>query len=133
MGRVADYIRFAIGLLGVGYVTAWPLIAHDGGGPIGAALICPSLLGFLCDLPHPLALPPGLHWIGFLSAGWIGLMLLWRLTARLAMTGRRRMRAAASVNARIPAAVLRRPRRKPLTPLRPVKPRRQFGLRGRPE
>jgi hypothetical protein len=132
MGRVSDYARFAIWLLGIGYIAFWPLLSHDGNGPLGAALVCPSFLGFLCHFPHAFALPPALQWIGLLSAGWIGLTLLARLIGRMRRGAIGRTRAASALSARIPATV--RPRRsKPLAPVRHVKPRRQFGLRGRPE
>jgi hypothetical protein len=133
MGRVSDYIRFATWLLGVGYIALWPFISHDDGGPIGTSFICPSFLAFLCHFPRLLALPPGLHWIGFFSAGWVCLELVLHLIAQLKRGRARRSRAALALSARIPATVLRTPRQKPLHPSRRVKPRGQFGLRGRPE
>jgi hypothetical protein len=130
-GRVLDYFRFAIWLFGVGYVVLWPLIAAD---PIGTALICPSPpLAFLCHFPHPLTLPPGLQLIGVLSAGWVCLEVLFRLIARVQRAQERRSSAASVLSTRIPATVMRPPRRKPLSALPQVKPRSHFGLRGRPD
>jgi len=138
MNRVSDYAGFAVWLLGLGYIMLWPLTAlPDGGEPLAAALICAlKPLRFLCGLPHPLILPVGLQFIGCLSAGWVAL----RLALRLAMRGGARLRrartsragAAQALSARIPAMALRQPRRRPMLPLRSVKPRRQFGLRGTP-
>jgi hypothetical protein len=129
MNRVRDYVGFAIWLLGVGYIVLWPLTSLDHGAPFAASLVC-SLwpLGFLCDLPHPLALPPGLHVIGIVSAAWICLQLALHMVARVRRA--RADRAGSALNTRIPAALLRASRRKPISPLRQVKPRSQFGLRG---
>jgi hypothetical protein len=134
MNRVADYIGFAIWLLGIGYVVLWPLTSLDHGGPFAASLICSfPPLGFLCHLPHPLPLPPGLQLIGLLSAGWVCLRLASRAIARLRRARAYRAGAASALSARMPAALLRPPRRKPLSALRQVKPRSHFGLRGAPQ
>jgi hypothetical protein len=131
MNRVADYVRFVLFLLGTGYFVLWPLTSFDQGQPFGAPFLCSfSPLAFLCRLPHPLALSPGLQLIGLLSAGWVLLWLMLRGVARWRRA--RAQRAASTPGARIPATVLRPPRRKPLVPLRQVKPRSHFGLRGPP-
>jgi hypothetical protein len=133
MARVSDYFRFATLLLGVGYIVLWPLTAFDHDAPFGAALICAwSLLAFLCRFPHPLTLPPGLQLIGLLSAACLCLRLAWWVIVRERRAWTIRASRAAALNARIPAAVLRPARRKPLAPSHQVKPRRYFGLRGRP-
>lgn len=132
MGRVSDYVRFALWLCGLAYIAAWPLIAPGDAGPIGASLICPLFQAFLCNFPHPFAVPPGLHWIGFLSAAWIGLLLASRLIRRLMMPRIHQARAASRLHARIPAAVRRKPQ-KPLQVVRRVQARKNFGLRGRPD
>ncbi len=106
MNRVWDYIGFAIWFAGLGYIVLW-------------------LLGS----PDHLALPPALHAIGVTAA-----MLV---PVRLVLRSVRRRRAAAAakpvVRARKPAAVLRPQRRKSAYPIRQVKPRSHFGLRGVPD
>jgi hypothetical protein len=106
MNRVWDYIGFVIWFAGLGYIVMWLVGSTD----------------------H-LTLPPGLHTLGVAAA-----MLV---PVRLVLCAVRRRRAAASympvVRARNPASVLRPVRRKPQRPLRTVKPRNHFGLRGMPE
>ena len=103
----------------------------DHGGPFGASLICARrALAFLCRLPHPLMLPPGLHVIGLLSAGWVCARLLLRLICALAARARpARDRPRALSRASRPRCCGRRGKSR--SPLRQVKPRSQFGLRGR--
>lgn len=131
MNRVRDYADFAARLLGTGYLVLWPFTAIlQGGGPLGATWVCTlAPLRFVCALPHPLILPPGLHFIGVVGAAWVVLRLAVRALARW-----RHARASATLtlDARIPSVVLRPPRRKPIAPLRTVKPRSHFGLRGPP-
>jgi len=71
-----------------------------------------------------LMLPPTLHVIGVATA----LLLPIRLAVRA--VGRRRRAPAGAAQPRETALPLRR--RHPPRPLRPVKPRSQFGLRGAP-
>jgi hypothetical protein len=127
MNRVKDYCQFAVCFVGLGYIAFWPLIAHDGGGAtLEAALICgghsAGLVDRICRPPYAMALSPGLHLVGFLSAAGVVLRcLLCRL--------RRPRRAGSGIAAR-PAS---RPCSRLMTPPpRPIKPRRQFGLRGTP-
>jgi hypothetical protein len=80
---------------------------------------------WLLGSPDHLMLPPGLHAVGVASA-----MLV---PVRLVLHAVSRRRAMPVVQARKPASVLRPPRRKSSYPLRPVKPRSHFGLRGVPE
>lgn len=136
MNRVKDYSGFAIGFVGLGYIVLWPLSSPGAGGELfGAALICGdttfALLHLVCQLPHPLQLSPQLHVLGFVSA-----MVV---MARFSLYGLRRTRrarrkpAAGAIDApvlaaRLPAKVTRS--RRPAAPLRPVKPRTHFGLRG---
>jgi len=105
MNRIKDYIGFAIWFAGLGYIAMW-----------------------LAGSPDHLTLPPTLHALGVASA-----MLL---PVRLVLHAVSRRRAAAGavpvVLARKPATVLRPRRRKPMCPLRPVKPRSHFGLRDVP-
>ncbi len=134
MGRISDYVRFVICLLGIGYIVLWPLTAFDHGQPFGAPLLCAySTLAFLCDLPHPLALPPGLQLIGLAAAACV---CLWLMARGIARWRRAHMQRVATLPAaRIPLVMLRRARRRPLSPLRPlrqVKPRTHFGLRNPP-
>jgi hypothetical protein len=133
MNRIKDYIGFAIWLLGIGYIVFWPFTSSDNGVPFAASLICQfPWLALLCHLPHPLTLPPGLQLIGLLSAGWVCLRLATRAIVRLWRARVHRASAASALNARIPAALLRPSLRKPISPLRQVKPRSRFGLRGTP-
>ncbi len=103
MTRVWDYISFAIWFAGLGYLVMW-------------------LLGS----PHHLVLPPALHAIGVAAAVLIPVRLLLRIVKR------RRAGAVPAIHARQPAAVRRPPRRKATYPIRTVKPRSHFGLRGVP-
>jgi hypothetical protein len=106
MNRVRDYIVFAVWFAGLGYIVMW-----------------------LLRSPDLLLLPPVLHAIGIASAMFVPLRLLLRVIRhRRAATG-----AVRVVSARKPATVLRPPWRKPTHPLRPVKPRSHFGLRGMPD
>jgi membrane protein implicated in regulation of membrane protease activity len=131
MSRVSDYVRFVTWLLGIGYVVLWPLTAFDHGQPLGAPLLCAySPLAFLCDLPHPLALPPGLQLIGLAAAACVCLWLALRVVARWRRA--RAQRIATLPGARIPVVMLHGARRRPLGPLRQVKPRSHFGLRDTP-
>jgi hypothetical protein len=136
MNRTKDYIGFAVRFAGLGYIVLWPLSSPDGSGKLfGASLVCRdgafALMDLLCHLPHPLRLSPALHAVGFLSALFvIARLLLW------AIRRVRRPAGGVAVDASVLAAhipALRRPRRrKPLGPLRPIKPRANFGLRGVP-
>jgi hypothetical protein len=103
MNRVWDHIGFAVWFAGLGYIVLW-------------------LLGS----PDHLTLPPGLHALGVASAMFVPVRLLVRAV------GRHRSAAQSAVRPRKPTAVLRPLRRKPAYPLRQVKPRHHFGLRGTP-
>jgi hypothetical protein len=104
MNRVWDYIGFAVCFAGLGYIVLW-----------------------LFGSPEHLTLSPALRVIGVALAMFVPVRLFLRAV------GRRRHTAACAVPARKPAPVLRPRRRKPMCPLRPVKPRSHFGLRGMPE
>jgi hypothetical protein len=103
MNRVWDYIGFAVWFAGLGYIVMWLLRSPD--------LLLP---------------PPALHMLGVASAMFVPVRLLLRAMSR-------RRAAPDAVAARKPAAVLRPPRRKSSYPLRSVKPRSHFGLRGTPD
>jgi hypothetical protein len=105
MKRVWDYIGFAIWFAGLGYIVMW-------------------LVG---SIDH-LTLPPGLHTLGVAAAMLVPVRLV------LCAVSRRRASANAVPVAlpSKPAGVLRPKRRKPARPLRAVKPRNHFGLRGTP-
>lgn len=134
MNRIKDYAGFAGWFAGLGYIVLWPVTATNmGGKPFGAALFCredaTGLLDSLCQLPHPLHLPEGLHALGLLSALFVAFRLL--------MLAVRRTRRAARARHAAPAAALSQdappPRRMVApAPRRTVKPRSQFGLRGMP-
>ncbi len=82
---------------------------------------------WLVGSPDHLVLPPGLHAIGVAAAALV--------PVRLALRAVRWRRAAAARPAARPrtlATVLRPLRRKPAYPVRAVKPRSHFGLRGTP-
>jgi cytochrome b561 len=74
--------------------------------------------------PVHLMLPPALHAVGVAAATLVPVRLLVRAVGRRC--------PAPGVVARKPAAVLRPPRRKSSHPIRQVKPRSHFGLRGMP-
>jgi hypothetical protein len=130
MNRLKDYAGFVGWFAGLGYIVLWPVTATElGGKPFGASIFChdgaPSLTDFLCNSAHPLALPPGLHALGFLSALFV--------TTRLLMHAVRRTRrapgkgASSDTNEAAAPAVHR-----PSPARRAVKPRTHFGLRGVP-
>lgn len=132
MDRVRDYTGFAVWFAGLGYIVLWPMTSPDfGGRPFGASIFCRensrNLLDLLCNSAHTLRLPPALHVLGFLAAVFVAIRLLCFAVRRLRS---RRAPGAAMVTARLPAAVLPPPPRKPAYTPRPVKPRTQFGLRG---
>jgi len=103
MNRVWDYIGFAFWFAGLGYIVMW-----------------------LLRSPDLLLLPPALHIVGIASAMFVPVRLIARFI------GRRRA-AAGAIPARKPTTVLRPPRRKSSYPVRTVKPRSHFGLRGMPD
>jgi hypothetical protein len=131
MNRILDYVGFAAWLFGIGYIVLWSLTLFDHGAPFTASLVCSvSPLAWLCHLPNPLTLPPALQVIGLFSAGWVCLRLTLRAIARLRRVRAYRAGAVSTLNSRMPAAVLRPSRRNTILPLRQVKPRSHFGLRG---
>ena len=103
MRRVWDYIGFAVWFAGLGYIVMW-----------------------LLSSPDLLLLPPPLHVLGVASALFVPVRLLLRAVSR-------RRAAVGVVPARKPAPVLRPPWRNSSYPLRSVKPRSHFGLRGMPD
>ena len=123
MNRVGDYCGFAMRFVGVGYVALLPLAV-----PPAADAACqtpaPAPAHYLCYLPHLFSLPPGLHILGVICAGGLGIYLIVR---RLSRWRRDRAQRALTLAARMPAALTRPARR---MPARPVKPRSHFGMRG---
>jgi len=133
MNRILDYVNFAMWLLGSGYIVLCLLTLLDHAAPFAASPICSvSPLAWLCHLPHPPTLPPGLRLIGVFAAAWICLRLALRAITRLRHARAYRAGKVSALNARTQAAVLRPPRHKMIPPLRQVKPRNHFGLRGAP-
>lgn len=135
MNRCRDYFGFAVWFAGIGYVVLWPVTATGNGGAVfGASIVCGHAAGgvaaVLCGLPHPMALPLGLHVMGFAAAMLVAVRLSCRLLRRL----RRRadIIPAAALNARLPGAIPMRAPRRRVQPLRTVAPRKHFGLRGVP-
>lgn len=130
MNRIKDYTGFAAWFVGLGYLVLWPITADEiGGVSFGASILCREgssvWLGFLCNSTPALRLPPGLHALGFMSATYVSARFLVGAVKR----SRRVSPSVAPVarNADPPP-----PSRKPRPPLRYVKPRTQFGLRGVP-
>jgi hypothetical protein len=103
MRRIWDYIGFAVWFAGLGYFVMWLLRSPD------LAL-----------------LPPAMHVLGSASALLVPVLSVWRLIQR-------RRAAAEAVPTRKPAVVLRPPRPKSSYPMRRVKARSHFGLRGTPD
>jgi hypothetical protein len=108
MNRVWDDIGFAMTFAGFGYIVLW-------------------LTGSLDDL----MLSPALHVVGAAAAVFACVNLLLRAVGRRRRAATGNDIPAASAG-RLPAGILRPPRRKPACPLPQVKPRNHFGLRGKP-
>ena len=136
MNRIKDYTRFVIWFAGLGYMVLWPVSSSDlSGRPFGASVVCQdgtlALLASLCNSTHWLQLPPALHAIGSLSAIVVSVRLLLCAVKRW-------RRPAGSGRAQTPAPFAPAPAtalpswRNPARPLRAVKPRTHFGLRGTP-
>jgi hypothetical protein len=137
MNRIRDYTGFATWFSGLGYIVLWPLTSPDlGGKPFGASIFCRdnslSLLDLLCNSAHPLQLPPALHALGFLSTVFVTVRLLVYAVRRSRRAAGSSAAEASALIARSPVAIQKPQRRKPAPPLRPVKPRTHFGLRGMP-
>lgn len=142
MNRVKEYITFTVWFVGLGYIALWPLTAHDNDiARLSADLICGEEplehLNWICNPSHALHLSPGLHLIGLMSAVCVVVRVLLRRLRR----SRRRLGAettAPEIASRIPAVLQPLPRaprparREPMCSLRPVRPRKDFGLRGVP-
>ena len=122
MNRIREYAGFAACFAGLGYVVLWPVSsAGFDGKPFGASLVChdgsSGVLDMLCNSAHPLTLPPALHALGFLSAVFVTLRLLYCAI-------RRSRRATATPTVDISALLARLPgghpppRRPPPRPLR---------------
>jgi hypothetical protein len=132
MNRIKDYAGFAICFVGLGYIVLWPLTSPEfGGRPFAASVFCrdgsPSALDWLCNSAHPLQLSPGLHAVGILSAIVVMVRLLFYVIRRSRRSDAARDSAPAAQIPAVPPAW-----RRPARPLRPVKARTQFGLRGTP-
>lgn len=135
MDRCRDYFRFAVLFVGVGYIVLWPMTADGIGGALfGASIVCGDrpgrVVNWLCRLPHPLALPVGLHLLGLTAV----LLLAVRLSCRCAGRLRRRATAlpSAAPAARLPRVISLKVRSRPVRRPPTVKPREHFGLRGMP-
>jgi hypothetical protein len=136
MNRIRDYTGFATWFCGLGYIALWPVTSPDlGGKPFGASIFCRdtslSVLDLLCNSAHPLQLPANLHALGFLSAIFVAVRLLLYAIRRSRRAIASRAAGMSALMTRLPDAVALL-RRKPAPPLRPVKPRTHFGLRGMP-
>jgi hypothetical protein len=135
MNRIKDYAGFVGWFAGLGYIVLWPVTSPElGGKPFGASIFCrdasPSALDFLCNSANLVHLSPGLHAIGFLSAVFVTTRLLGYAVKRSRHAGRP---ALAHFEGSGPLAkfMLSRPaKQKYRPPLRRVKPRKEFGLRG---
>jgi len=136
MNRIKDYSGFAIWFAGLGYIVLWPVTSPDlGGKPFGASIFCRDVslgvLDLLCNSALPLQLPSNLHVLGFLSALFVAVRLLMYAIKRSRRAVGTRAADMSALVTRLPDAVAP-PWRKPMRPLRPVKPRTHFGLRGMP-
>jgi hypothetical protein len=142
MNRVKDYVQFATSFVGIGYLALWPVTAHDNDI---AALVMTFIGGShslasmnaICVSPHALRLSPGLHLIGAMSAACVIVRLLMRQWRHWRRHGLAPAHGAAGEGSpAVGLGVVRWPAklRRPLAPppLRSVRPRRQFGLRGAP-
>ena len=138
MNRIKEYFEFEARFLGLGYMLLWPVIAHDNSiVTLNTPIFCGenAYLPFapLCHLSHAVHLSPGLHLIGLMSASYVvGSLALRRLRRwrRVPAANDVAMSVSASrIDAMLPPAP-RPTRAKPLCPLRPVRPRKTFGLRG---
>jgi hypothetical protein len=136
MNRIKDYARFVIWFAGLGYIVLWPVSSPDRSGrPFGASIVCNDgmfgLLASLCHSAHWLELPPALHAIGSLSAILVAIRLLSYAIKRWRRPADARLVPVPLPPAPLPAAAV--PSwRNPHQPLRAVKPRTHFGLRGTP-
>ena len=127
MNRIKDYSGFAAWFLSLGYLVLWPITADEFGGvSFSASILCregaAEWLRLLCSSTPALRLPPGLHLLGFMSALYVAAKVL-------ADAVRRSRHASLPVTSAAQHADAPPPR-KPRPPLRYVKPRSQFGLRG---
>ncbi|MDO9411259.1 MAG: hypothetical protein Q7T81_01615 [Pseudolabrys sp.] len=126
MNRVQDYIRFAVGFTGVGYIVLWPMTAQDD-GVAAMSLVCgPSftLSDFICAPRVGLPLSPGLHLAGMMSLTCVLVFLTLRLVRRMVQK-----------DAQTPMTLVRRRfarRNAAPPPHRYVRPRTHFGLRNLP-
>lgn len=130
MERCKDYFRFAVWFAGIGYAVLWPLAAVGHGKLLfGTSFICSGagrgVTAALCELPHPVSLPLGLHLMGSAAAIAVVLRLCWRLLRRV------RTRPVGMPAIRLAEPSPPRPSQAP-TRRRTVKPRTHFGLRGVP-
>lgn len=135
MDRCKDYFGFVVWFAGIGYAVLWPFSASgEGGYPFGAAIACghagDGVIAALCELPHSVALPLGLHLVGFAATTMVAASVALRLLDRWRL--RPGVIAAEALNVRLPGAIPARPFRQPARRLRTVKPRAHFGLRGMP-
>lgn len=142
MNRVRDYIQFAVWFVGLGYIVLWPLTARDNDiAKLSAYWACgdePSeQVNWLCNPSHALHLSPGLHLVGLMSAICvIARVLMHRLCRSRRPPGAEA--TAPAIASRIPM-LLQRParapqpaRQEPRSPVRSVRSRKYFGLRGVP-
>ena len=134
MDRCRDYFSFAVWFAGVGYAVLWPFTAVGHGSDLfGASMVCGRANGgitaALCALPHLLSLPVGLHVLGLAAAMLVAARLARRLLRR--WRSRPTVIPAAALDMGLPGAIPAGPVRA-MRPMRKVKPRRHFGLRGAP-
>ena len=133
VNRAVDYFRFAVGVVGLGYLLLWPLTTPH---PFGISRFCrpqaESWPGeWLCHWPQLVRLSPGLHLIGLSCAGALAIHVALRQAARWRRARELRTGVTAALGARrLPGTISRPPRQSAFAkPLPKVKPRSQFGLR----
>lgn len=137
MNRVTEYIRFAVGFVGLGYIVLWPLTTHDNGIATPETLfVCgTSFADLICHPAPALQLSPGLHLIGVMSAIYVVLRLLlhqFRRWRRALSDERSASAPPARMNDVLARPPVRPTAKEPAPPLPTVKPRAHFGLRGLP-
>ena len=142
MNRVRDYVQFAVWFTGLGYIALWPLTARDNDiARLSADFVCGDAplrhVDWICNPSYALHFSPGLHAIGMISA----VCVVVRVLAHHLRRSRRLPGVEATapeIASRMPAVLqppVRAPRparREPMSSFHPVRPRKEFGLRGVP-
>jgi hypothetical protein len=112
VNRCRDYLCFIVWFAGLSYMAMWPLTAHGiGGRGLGADW----------------TLPPTLHAAGILAAAFVNMRILSLVLKRL----RSRPETPSAITPDLVATRLNSQRWKAPAASQALKPRSQFGLRGK--